>query len=230
MEVQSMKSAIDAFGITPIQEDEEERKSREARKKREIAEMIAVSEKRRLRNWFVENSGVGRKYYKESFDTFVCRTSNDRQILESVKAFSKEPKNEMLLLYGNYGTGKTHLGCSVILENGGKYITSGRLCLEYETGADFSAKRTRLEVVDDYATQPMLVIDEVGRCGRSATEKEILSYLISARYDNDLPIVLITNLAKAEIIKFLGEAIFDRMKEVCKSLEFTGESYRCIKR
>lgn len=61
-------------------------------------------------------------------------------------------------------------------------------------------------------------------------EKGYLSYIIRNRYNNRLPTVLISNLTKTELLKFFGEAIFDRFQETCIYLEFTGESYRPNKR
>jgi DNA replication protein DnaC len=76
----------------------------------------------------------------------------------------------------------------------------------------------------------LLVIDEIGRSMDVIKEKGYLSYIIRNRYNNRLPTVLISNLTKTELLKFFGEAIFDRFQETCIYLEFTGESYRPNKR
>ena len=170
--------------------------------------------------------GVGKKYFDKSIDNFMPRNETEEKIKESIKYFVSNPANKILLFYGNYGTGKTHLACGILREIEGLYVTSQKLCIEYETGADFNAKKNRLQVVTEYAKAPMLVIDEVGRSLNKNLEQNLLNYIISERYANNLPLVLVTNLNKKEFVEYLGMAVFDRLIETCISLEFTGQSQR----
>lgn len=67
-------------------------------------------------------------------------------------------------------------------------------------------------------------MDEIGRGTQS--EKMLLPYLINQFYEKENRLVLITNLEKEDFIKLVGEATTDRLKEVCSTLTFTGESKR----
>ena len=76
----------------------------------------------------------------------------------------------------------------------------------------------------------MLVIDEIGRSMQQAKEDAILNYVLRRHYENMLPTVLISNLQKTDLMKKLGDAVVDRLKETCQCVEFVGESYRPEKR
>ena len=95
---------------------------------------------------------------------------------------------------------------------------------------NFKSPQTEEEVFNDYSTVKFLVIDEVGRSLKCEKEIEILSYILRKRYDNQLPTIVISNLEKKVLMKNLGEAVVDRLRETATSIEFTGESYRILKR
>lgn len=213
---QKMKATFDSFIIDDAEVEAREKELEEHHRQ----------EKERIKYENYTKCGVGAKYFDKSIQTFIPGNENEKRILKAVNEFVENPKNKTLLLYGNYGTGKTHLACGILRELEGLYITSQKLCIEYETGADFNAKKNRLEVINTYSRSRMLVIDEVGRSFNKSLEQNLLNYIISERYANNLPIVLITNLSKKDFVEFLGLAVFDRLTETCISLEFSGESYR----
>ena len=60
-----------------------------------------------------------------------------KSVKKLVIDFAKKPENRILLLWGENGTGKSHLGSGITFECGGKFITSTLLCVEYESGSDY---------------------------------------------------------------------------------------------
>jgi len=196
-----------------------ERMEREQEAERE-EERLLLKQKR------YEYSGVPKKFFKHSIDTYHVRDNFQKDVKESVSGYISDPQNKMLLLCGNNGTGKTHLGCAVLRECEGIYITSFKLCVEYESGSDFKSQRNKLEVLDFYVKQKMLVIDEVGRFCDEKTEKSVIPAIINMRYEDDLPTVIISNLSKKEIVEYFGKATYDRMTETCTSIEFKAKSMR----
>ena len=175
----------------------------------------------------VESSGVPRRYWHADFDTYNPRDEKDSKNLESIKNFSKLEKNDkVLLLLGSKGLGKTHLGSAIIRHCGGKFISIEELIFRYEASQDFKAKTNREELMASFSNTKILVIDEIGRSMSQEKEDSLLNYILRRRYENMLPTVLISNLSKAELLKKLGEAVLDRLRETCISLEFEGESYR----
>lgn len=175
----------------------------------------------------VESSGVPRRYWHSTFDTYIPRDEKDSKNLETIKNFAKLEKNDkVLILLGSKGLGKTHLGSAIIRNCGGKFISIEELIFKYESAQDFHAKTNREELMESYSSTKMLVIDEIGRSMQQDKENALLNYILRRRYENMLPTVLISNLSKAELLKKLGEAVLDRLKETCISVEFEGESYR----
>ena len=179
----------------------------------------------------VESSGVPRRYWHVDFDTYISRNEKDLKNLETIKKFTSLDNNDkVLILLGAKGLGKTHLGSAIIRNCGGRFISIEELIFKYESAQDFHAKTNREELMDLYSSTKMLVIDEIGRSMQQEKENALLNYILRRRYENMLPTVLISNLSKAELLKKLGEAVSDRLKETCISVEFDGESYRPTKR
>jgi len=73
----------------------------------------------------------------------------------------------------------------------------------------------------------MLVIDECGKYFlNSDLEKFLLIQIVCGRYENNKPTVLVTNANKKAFIDFMGKAVYDRLTEVCSTVEFDFESKR----
>lgn len=174
-----------------------------------------------------KNSGVPEKFFCHSFDTFDTTEEKEAALKKAVMTFSDNPENKILVLSGKNGTGKTHLACSVIRKCGGKYITSTMLCLKYDSAIGFKADMTREEIISHYSKVNMLVIDECGKYFlNSDLEKFLLIQIVCGRYENNRPTVLVTNANKKSFIEFMGKAVYDRLTEVCSTIEFDLDSKR----
>ena len=209
---------------TPEQEEIVRQREAEAERQREL-ELLA-----RKKQEF-ENSGVPKRYWNESFETWKVRNTDDEKRLQAIIEYShKENNDSVLLMLGPKGVGKTHLGSSIIRNTGGTFISIEEMIFQYECSSDYHAKINRVDLMNFYSTTPMLVIDEIGRSMQQAREDSLLNYILRRRYENMLPTVLISNLQKTDLMKKLGDAVVDRLKETCQCVEFVGESYRPEKR
>ena len=178
-----------------------------------------------------KESGVPPRFAECSFFNFECRTENEKSIFQKVCDFVSQEHNEgVLLMTGPKGTGKTHLGTAAVRDTQGRYVSMEDLIYKVESSLNFKSPQTEEEVFTDFATVRFLVIDEVGRSLKREKEIEILSYILRKRYDNQLPTIVISNLEKKVLLKSLGEAVVDRLRETATSIEFSGESYRILKR
>ncbi len=187
--------------------------------------------RKRLSYYRSKESGVPRFLWNDSLSTYHPRTEEEKSNFEKIMSFVKKDDNHStLILSGKCGTGKSHLGAGIILSSGGKMIDADTLLLQVDSGDNFKSAENKFEILSRFSNYNILVIDEIGRSMDAIKEKGYLSYILRNRYNNRLPTVLISNLAKKELIKFFGEAIYDRFKETCIYLEFTGESYRPSKR
>lgn len=202
---------------------ENERPALENRMKEEL---------QKIRGWNKsESSNVPLRFSEVSFFNFECKTESDKKNLDSVIKFVERKNNEgVLILTGKRGTGKTHLGAAAVRDKLGYYVVMEDLIYKIESSLNFKSDQTEEEVFRNFATKDFLVIDEIGRSLKREKEIEILSYILRKRYDNRLPTIIITNLEKRVLLKTVGEAVADRLCETGTTVEFTGESYRVLKR
>lgn len=217
---------IPQFTFISIPEQDEFVRQKEAEAEREPQLELLAKKKQEF-----ERSGVPKRYWNESFNTWKTRNKDDEIRLQTVIEYSRQKSNDsVLLLLGPKGVGKTHLGASIIREAGGTFISVEEMIFKYECSMDFHSETNRVNLMNFYSTTPMLVIDEIGRSMQQAKEYAILNYILRRRYENMLPTVLISNFKKEDLLKKLGDAVVDRLTETCKSVEFVGESYRLGKR
>lgn len=178
---------------------------------------------RLLEHYRSDDSGVGMKFWDMELSDFMADTPERKSALEAVKRFIAKPGNRIMLFCGSYGTGKTMLESLCVRELGGCYITAFRLCTEFASGSDFKSKRSKLQVLDFYGRRlPFLAIDEL----EDAVDVLVIRNIVMERYENGLPTALATNMGKTDTVKFLGAKMFDRLNEVCTSIEMGWESYR----
>jgi DNA replication protein DnaC len=73
----------------------------------------------------------------------------------------------------------------------------------------------------------LLIIDEIGVQFGSEFEKNMMFDILNERYEKRRPTLLLSNLTAQEVKLFLGERIYDRLKEDGgQCVSFDWESYR----
>lgn len=178
-------------------------------------------------NYYLNNSGVGKKFLNKSIKDYVAENEEQKNILTTVSQFIDNVNNgrcRTMWLCGKTGTGKTLLGSSICRETKGTFTRSYNIKDDIDATRTFKATETKRQVISRYANYRVLVIDEVGRGGND--ERDYLWQILNERYENEVSTVLITNMSKGELKAFLGEPVYDRFVTNCTSLTFTGESYR----
>ena len=152
---------------------------------------------------------VPRKYVNCSLDTF---RGNDK-LVEGCREY----RGGGVVLYGNTGCGKTHIAVSLMRETVKTsdkkqwFETVPDLLLRIRSSFRDKASETEEEIVDRYATVPLLVLDDLG--SEKATEFAITTlYIILDRRDREmLDTVITTNLSLAEIGEKLSARIASRL-------------------
>lgn len=142
------------------------------------------------------------------------------EALEAAKMIATlETEWKLLLIYGKWGNGKTHLLEAIALEIWGRGHS-----VKIQTFPDFVArlKGTFDKTADDTSfntlmtrlcTMPYLLLDDVGTAG-SFTDFSLnqLERIMLARYRDNLLTVITTNLDFEEIPKFVKSRFGDAVK------------------
>lgn len=133
---------------------------------------------------------------------------------------------------GKPGTGKTHLAIGI-----GLHIMKRRASVHFSTVMrairkikdtwSNDSKMTETEAIKLFTFPDLLILDEVGIQFGSEFEKNIMFDIMNERYENRKPTILLSNLGIDEIKLYLGDRVFDRMREDGgKFIVFDWESWR----
>lgn len=168
---------------------------------------------------------------QEAFDIFYNYAKNFKNI------YAKKELNGLFVV-GNQGVGKTHLANALAgyLLNEGESVVIKRadtLLNSIKDTYDDNGKVKESEILKLYENVKLLIIDEFGKDIFSSWAAGKIFNIVDSRYENLLPVVIITNYPDYELIKrFVPEeeqtarSIMDRLYETCKPVVLVGKSYR----
>lgn len=153
----------------------------------------------------------------------VAIAVEDRRVVPYVR------RGPSLLLVGSTGTGKTHqsygalralsvagVGCSWVVT----------------TAADmYGALRPRPRVDSEqeferYVHAGLLVLDDLGAAKGSEWNEEINYRLINARYENEQPTLITSNVPPSQLASRLGERVASRLVEMAPRVVLKGADRR----
>ena len=166
------------------------------------------------------------------------------RIEKTLKSKDREEKKEgvrALLVCGSEGRGKSWIISGLInkylynkyaatenTDGMAMYLTHYELDLRDKSCMNPKASKTQVEQYNDFCDVPLLVIDEIGRGSWSDYTAQNIENIISRRYSNLRPTILITNKTKAEIAKMFDRSILDRIANgktgLVLDMDFAGSS------
>lgn len=163
---------------------------------------------------------------KKTFENFQMEKQPDAYTM--TRLYAANPQGT-LVLYGTFGTGKTHLLAAVCNETLSKY---NRTSL-FTTAPDlFGAILQRIAHSEDYydlveraAKAPFFVIDDVDKSKHSEFKEEIYFAIIDKRTKRGLPTAISTNRLD-ELACFVGGAVCSRLQIGQIPVEMIGSDYR----
>lgn len=192
---------------------------------REKEQSYKLEEERRQWKEKIGNAGIPERFITRTLSNYQSDDKNDKQVrvlkfcTEYAENFSDHKKTGLsFLMLGLPGTGKTHLSIGIALEimkqGRSAVFTSASKMLRavkdtYHKESHFSEK----QVLAVYETCDLLILDEVGVQTGSDYEKNIIFDVINSRYENVRPTIILSNLSIDECKLYLGERVFDRMRE-----------------
>ena len=146
-------------------------------------------------------------------------------------------KGHGIYLFGDPGTGKTHIaacmanalinkGCSVLYTNLNEISKAVRATYNKsaETELDFMLKLKKIEFlfIDDFGTE------RVAKDNQDLWLQEKVFEIVNTRYNDKKPIIFTSNYALQEMVqdRGLSTKTADRIGQTCAIMELRGESYR----
>jgi len=199
---------------------QEKKDKADERERRNQLEIDKINVKKR-----VNDSGIPERFLNRTLETYQLDEGNQKQAkifnfcIDYAANFGDHKKTGLsFLMLGLLGTGKTHLSIGIafeVMKNGysSVFTTASRMLRAikdtYHKGSEFSEK----QVLATYETCDLLIIDEIGVQTGSDYEKNIIFDVINSRYENVRPTIILSNLSIDECKLYLGERVFDRMRE-----------------
>jgi DNA replication protein DnaC len=191
----------------------------------EKAKKDAEEAEQRVRNWErrLGQSGIPPRFQDRTLENFVAENEAQQKALTFAKSYADE-FNEALktgrsaLFVGKPGTGKTHLAAGIgmnLLKKGHPvlFMTVMRAIRRVKDTWGKGRDESETEAIAAMVEPHLLILDEVGVQFGSDFEKNLIFDIINERYENRLPTILMSNLPTAEVRAYLGDRVFDRMKE-----------------
>lgn len=209
-----------------------------------IQDKLAAAE-RRLKDLICTNllncAGIASRFADCEFSNYKAVNADAAENLAVLRDYAGAwpqmfDQGTGLILTGKPGTGKNHLAVSLTKELIRMYqadvrMTSVmRIIRAVRRTWNKASDLTEDDVIREYTSRDLLIIDEVGVQMGSDSEKLILFEIINTRYENQIPTILLSNLPLPEISAVIGERLTDRMVEGGgATLVFDWESYRSQK-
>lgn len=170
------------------------------------------------------------EYYSRTYkDSYSERTHYDSaaRAIEACKSFvrdclkGKSPRG--LYIFGQVGSGKTHLACGIANEliKGGVEVLFvvvpdylDEIKHSWDQGSDYSEK----EILDSAREVEVLIMDDLGAHNYSEWTKGKIYTILNYRVNNGLPTVITSNLEYHETEDYLDYRISSRLIELCRPI------------
>ena len=152
------------------------------------------------------------------------------EAFNAVRAFADGYPPHILLLWGEPGSGKTHL-----LEAAARQLLGSEFNIRYEYTPDFlnriratfSNKENTEDVLNYYRNVPVLFLDDIGTEKASDWTSEALTTLVDERYRNERRLLITTNCNYQELsdrgYKRLASRIFDTETGAAWNVQVNGD-------
>jgi len=183
------------------------------------------------------HAGIPERFHDRTLDKFIATSAKQEFALKFAKEYAQSfddvlKSGRCAIFCGQPGTGKTHLSVGIGLDvmrnrRSVLFTTVARMMRRVKDTFKKDSEESESEVVDLFASPSLLIVDEIGVQFGSEFERNMMFDILNDRYENRMPTLLLSNLTPSEVKTFLGERVFDRLREDGgKIIPFDWESHR----
>lgn len=192
---------------------------------RDEEKLLQEEDDRRRRRWISQlaSSGIPRRFCDRTFDDFTASINEQSKALEFARRLGDDiasgvASGRCAVFIGRPGTGKTHLAAAVAqhamrANRTALFTTVTRLIRRIRDTYSRGSAETESQAVQAFTEPDLLVLDEVGVQRGTGDEKLLLFDVLNERYESRLSTIVLSNLSIEEVRGYLGERVFDRMRE-----------------
>jgi DNA replication protein DnaC len=183
------------------------------------------------------HDSIPERFVDASFENYKAETFEQKIVLKNFKDYAKEFDSGIphsgAILWGDPGTGKSHLAVSLLRYAVGHgrsayYTTAWALLDRLHRSKMFNAEREEMNVIDRLAQVDLLVIEDIGKS--ATTEREAAQYyaLLDARWAACKCTVITTNEPPEVLRSLLTPAGYERLAEGARVIHLDWPSRRRI--
>lgn len=207
---------------------------------RQQAERIEVAAKRKRDDLEskIGDALVPKRFKGKTFDQYQVENPAQQKALDACKEYAHSfddsyRAGRCLILFGNPGTGKTHLAASIAnylvteTEHTAVYRSLFSILQAVKNTYGAKVEVTERDIFRTLEKPSLLIIDEIGATKSTEFELATLFAIINARYEAQLPTVIISNLDAKDLAGAIGDRCVDRLREGGgRAVRFEWESMR----
>lgn len=192
----------------------------------ESAAAAAAAEAARKRQYQVREllnrSGLDGRFLDVDFESYAADTPAQRKVLAACRAYAasfNKLTRESLWLIGPPGVGKTHLMSALVRAVIEQQVLRARITTPQHVVRRLratwrrDARESEEDVLSDFWSDRLLVLDEVGVGGATDSELAQLFEVVDGRYVRERPTALVSNLSRPQLQQALGARLVDRLCE-----------------
>lgn len=196
--------------------DEKAIKQREAEEK-------AASDRFRAWQKRLGDAGIPERFHSRTLSSYVANSEGQKRALAFATDYAAKfdevsATGRSAIFCGKPGTGKTHLAVGIGLDVMGQnklvsFTTVQRMVRRVKDAWRKDAAESEGDVIDLLVQPDLLILDEIGVQFGTEFEKNLMFDVLNERYEKRRPTLLLSNLTVAEVRVFLGERVYDRLRE-----------------
>lgn len=211
-------------------------------KVREIEEykIINVNLKEIQNEYILPLVHTPKKFEGMEFKHYITENESQKRVLNGVLEYYKKAvchylTGMNLILFGNYGTGKTMLMSILCRALAKDYLFNCRfvnvvdLMNDIKDSFNTATKKTTKEVLDNYCKSEFLFLDDIDKIKPTDYAKEVIYSLVNYRTEHELPTIISANHTPEELdLNYFDEAIVSRLADIdnSKIIQFSHNNKR----